>query len=272
MSAPAPQTETLLSLDNVNLTLGGKIILRDVCAKIQNIPGHGQVVGFLGPSGIGKTQLSRVIAGLQEPTSGTVTIGIDNKPVRAGLVGMVPQNYIMFKWATVIQNLLIAGKQGGLSPKDAKDKATSLLERFGLAGDADKYPKALSGGMRQRAAIIRQLMCSEHFIIMDEPFSGLDLIMKARACKLITEIAELDDLNTIIVVTHDVTEAVTISDHIWMLGHEHGSDGYIPGARLVENYDLAAMGLAWQPDIQTKPQFLQFVAELKQRFATLKRF
>lgn len=268
--------ETLLKVDGVSLTLGGRLILRDVRTEIKNIVRpdctQGQVVGFLGPSGIGKSQLSRVIAGLQAPTAGKVTVGPEAIPTHKGLVGMVAQNYILFPWATVMDNMLIAGKQAGLIAAHSKDKANDLMDKFGLSTYGGMYPKALSGGTRQRVAICQQLMCSDHLLIMDEPFSGLDLIMKRRACELITKVANLDVLNTIIVVTHDVTEAASIADTLWLMGHEQKDGQYVEGARLVEEYDLAAMGLAWRPDLIHLPEFIEFVGQVKRRFETLKQF
>jgi ABC-type nitrate/sulfonate/bicarbonate transport system ATPase subunit len=93
------------------------------------------------------------------------------------------------------------------------------------------YPAQISGGQRQRIAIAQQLLCSEHFLLMDEPFSGLDLVMEAKVCELINEIACLDELNPIIVVTHDVTAAATVADHLWLMGRDRGASGnIIPGA------------------------------------------
>lgn len=267
--------DRLLWLQHVSLSFNGRPILRDINTEVRNIvrPGmiQGQVIGLLGPSGMGKSQLARIIAGLQKQTSGEVTVGSSNQAARKGLVGMVAQNYILFNWTTVLQNLLIAGKQGGMSPEKAFDKANGFVDEFELRPYLNMYPRQLSGGTRQRVAIIQQLMCSDHFLIMDEPFSGLDLIMKARACELITKVASLDELNTIIVVTHDVTEAASISDTLWLLGREWDKDGRAPiaGARIVEEYDLAAMGLSWHPDIIRMPEFQEFVVNVKTRFATL---
>lgn len=268
------KVETILSIENINLSFSGRQILRDVCATVNNITRpdtiQGQVIGFLGPSGIGKTQLARVVAGLQKPTSGRVLIGEAQKEASKGLVGMVAQSYTLFPWSTVRGNLSIAGMQSGMAPAEFQEKRRQLVAEFELEKYLDMYPSALSGGTRQRVAIIQQLLCSSHFIIMDEPFSGLDLIMKARACELITKVANLDDLNTIIVVTHDVTEAASISDTLWLMGREMDPQGNpLPGARMVECYDLAERDLCWHPDITRRPDFLSFVSEVKDRFTRL---
>lgn len=265
--------QTLLSIEGVTLQLGGRLILRDVTATIKNITRpdcvQGQVICFLGPSGIGKTRLSRIIAGLDAPTSGRVTLA-DGVPIRKGLVGMVPQTYPLFEFTSVLQNFLIAGKQAGLSAQAAKQKAQEFIDEFNLGDYLNRYPKELSGGTRQRVAIVRQLMCSEHLLVMDEPFSGLDLIMKERACELVTEVANRHDLNTIVVVTHDVSEGMSVADTVWLMGLERDLAGnFIPGAKLVEEFDLAHEGLCWRPDLLTDQRFIQFVAMVKERFRTL---
>lgn len=268
--------QTLLTIDHVSLTLDNKLILRDVCADIVDIERAdcvaGQVICFLGPSGIGKTRLSRIIAGLDQPTIGRVLVSAGKTPqaVQKGMVGMVPQNYPLFEFMTVADNLLVAGTQAGLSANDANRYALGFVKEFELSQYLGLYPIQLSGGTRQRVAIVRQLMCSEHFIVMDEPFSGLDPIMKQRACELITRVANMDTLNTIILVTHDVTEGMAVADHVWLMGLERDEKGaYIPGAKIVELIDFAAQGICWDPDIYRNPKFIAQVAEVKARFQTL---
>lgn len=275
VSAPAyTRGDVLLSIDHVSLAYGERLVLRDVCAEIRDVirpaehDATGQVICFLGPSGIGKTQLSRVIAGLQKPTSGLVILynsQVVGKASRPGDVGMVPQNYPLFEFATVEENLYIAGRQGGLSPKDVEAKAHDYIREFDLHDHLYDYPQALSGGTRQRVAIVRQLMCVDRYLVMDEPFSGLDPLMKRKASELIVKVANHDERNTVIIVTHDVTEGCAIADTVWLMGREAGK----PGARLVEQYDLAAMGLAWRENPTQDRDFLEFVASVKARFSTL---
>lgn len=273
--SPSPyiKAETLLQINGVKVQYGDKVVLRDVNAEIQNIIRtdciQGQVVCFLGPSGIGKTQLSRVIAGLQAPHAGSVLVDCTGtlRPVQRGDVGMVPQNYPLFEYLTVFNNLIVAGKQntGTHDAIDAPRKADELLTQLGLQDYRNRWPRELSGGTRQRVAIVRQLMVDRHFFVMDEPFSGLDPIMKRKAAELLAAVANRDERNTIIVVTHDVTEGLSIADTVWMLGREPGR----PGATLVETYDMAAMGLCWHPDILQDAAFQKFVGDVKGQFAEL---
>lgn len=268
--------EKLLVIDHVSLSFGDRLILRDVNATITNIEAtgrqQGQVICFLGPSGIGKTQLSRIISGLQRPTTGQVLL--DHAVLtHKGSVGMVPQNYPLFDWATVKENLAIAGRQGGLTTDTIEHKAAMYVDSFGLKNYVDLYPAALSGGTRQRVAIARQMMCAEHYLVLDEPYSGLDPIMKKKASELILTLSVLDTRNTIIIVTHDILEGLSVSDTVWLMGYEpdpNAPGAFLPGARLVQQFDLAAMGFAWRPDIDKDPQFLEFVNHIKQMFLSLR--
>lgn len=266
--------ETLLRIDHVGLSYGDKVILRDVNAEIRDIIREGctqgQVVGFLGPSGIGKTQLFRIVAGLNHPSSGQVLVNSTLTPVKAGMVGVVAQNYPLFENRTIFSNLMLAAKQMNQSSEAAHEKVLAYLKRLDMLDQAQLYPAQVSGGQRQRIAIAQQLLCSEHFLLMDEPFSGLDVLMEAKVCELINEIACLDELNTIIVVTHDVTAAASVADHLWLMGRDRDERGnVIPGARIQETFDLIERDLCWHPGIVNSPHFLEFVREVKEKFQTL---
>jgi NitT/TauT family transport system ATP-binding protein len=265
---------TLLKAENINVTLGGNRILRDLNLEIKDIRRPdaiaGQVVGLLGPSGVGKTTLFRVLAGLDRPDSGTVVIGEDAKPVERGRVGVVAQNYPLFMHRTVLGNLVVAGSRSGLSHKQALEKAGGYLERFGLMERAGVYPAQLSGGQRQRVAIAQQFMCSENFLLLDEPFSGLDPMAVDRVAELLNEVACMHELNTIIVVTHDISAALEVADTIWLMGRDRDPQGkIIPGARIQESYNLIERGLAWRHGIATTTEFLETLREIRARFPTL---
>ena len=265
---------TILRVQDVSLTLSNNRILSGVNAEIRDIyrPNHitGQVVGLLGPSGIGKTRLFRIIAGLDEPDSGSVLVGEAQVPVRRGMVGVVAQNYPLFPHRTVVGNLIIAGRRAGLAGDAAAKKAADYLERFGLNGCGNQYPFQISGGQRQRAAIAQQFMCSEHFLLMDEPFSGLDPMAVENVCELIGELASVHTLNTIIVVTHDIASAIAVSDTLWLMGRDSNSDGSLsPGAKVRATYDLVERGLAWRKDITATPEFMDLHREIRERFRLL---
>jgi len=266
--------KTLLRIENVSLEYDGRPILKNVNAEVKDIivPGKvtGQVVGFLGPSGCGKTSLFRIIAGLDKPTSGRVTLNGDTRPVTAGEVGVVAQSYPLFEHRTILSNLLLAARQKEKDAKTAHEKVMAYLKEFEIADKFNLYPAQLSGGQRQRCAIIQQILCSDHFLLMDEPFSGLDLLMLEKTCELIAKVACMDELNTIIVVTHDVTAACSVADHIWLMGRDTDAEGNkIPGSRIVKEYNLIDRDLCWHPGILTKPAFMDFVREVKEDFRRL---
>jgi polar amino acid transport system ATP-binding protein/sulfate transport system ATP-binding protein len=153
-----------------------------------------------------------------------------------------------------------------------KAEATCIegLKAFELADKVKEYPAKLSGGQRQRIAILQMLICREPFILMDEPFASLDLVNIERACETISKAADLNDLNTIVVVTHDVTAAVAIADHVWLLGYERDATGaVIPGATIIETFDLLERGLCYEHGAITNPKFMETVREIKDKLRTL---
>ncbi len=266
-------SQRLLTLDNVCVHYD-RPILEGVTGHVDNIQREGlqqgQVVCLLGPSGIGKSQLFRCIAGLQRPTSGSVRLNGAQREVQPGEVGVVAQNYPLFNHRTVWGNLMIAALRHGRSAEQAGQACLALLEKFGMMAFAKNHPMTLSGGQRQRIAIAQQLLCSSHFLLMDEPFSGLDPLAKTTVCETIIDLSTTHELNTIIVVTHDIECAIRISDTLWMLGRNRDASGQpTGGAAIQETYDLAAMGLAWDPDIESRAEFRELGAALKARFATL---
>lgn len=278
MAADFTYEQPLLQAQQINLTLGGNQILRDVNLEVRDIrrtgKTTGQICSVLGKSGAGKTQLFRILAGLNPPTSGQVLIcergSAQPVPVSMGKVGVVAQSYPLFEHRTVLGNLVLSGKLAGLTFQTAEEKARGFLERFGLADKADVYAAELSGGQRQRVAISQQLMRSPMFLCLDEPFSGLDPVFKDKACDLITEVAGLDEFLTIIVITHDISAAVQISDLLWLMGRDHDDAGKeVPGSYIKEQINLAERGLAWKPNITKLPEFAATVQELREKFNTL---
>ena len=162
--------EPVLTLRDISMQFGGEVILRDISLDVLNVVrpsvSQGQVVGFYGRSGVGKSVLCRIIAGLLPPSTGTVRVADPQRPVCPGDVGFVQQRYPLFNHRTLLDNLLVAAQRKH-APAEAKARAEDLLTRFDLAQHRRKYPAQLSGGQRQRAAIAQQLLCSEHLIILD---------------------------------------------------------------------------------------------------------
>jgi NitT/TauT family transport system ATP-binding protein len=275
MNAPFPYRlgQRLLTIEGLSVCYGAPV-LSGLEATIDNIirdgMSQGQVVCLLGPSGIGKTQLFRCIAGLQDPDQGGVYLNGKRAPVTPGEVGVVAQHYPLLEHRTVLGNLVVAALRDGGSRAAASARAMQMLAQLGLAERALAYPGELSGGQRQRVAIAQQLLCSSHFLLMDEPFSGLDPAAKATVCDTIRSLSTADELNTIIVVTHDIDSALRIADTLWLLGRDPDAAGKpAGGARIIEKYDLIARGLAWHEQIDGTPEFRALGDELRARFGSL---
>jgi NitT/TauT family transport system ATP-binding protein len=265
--------EVLVSVKEVSLNLGGNQILKnvsfDVVDRIRPGVCTGQLVALLGPSGVGKTRLIRIIAGLDAPDAGAV-LGLKSTPVHAGSVGVVFQDYPLLRHRSVESNLIIAGTMKGMKYVDAERRARELLEKFRLSDRAEFYPAQLSGGQRQRVAIAQQLVVPKNLLLMDEPFSGLDPAALEEVIHLLVEVANLDELNTILIVTHDIHSAMIISDTVFMLGRDHAPDGkLIPGARIQTTYDLVAKDLAWRKDVEDDPRFIALEREVRATFKSL---
>ncbi|MBD2770167.1 ABC transporter ATP-binding protein [Hymenobacter sp. BT664] len=261
--------DPILTLSGISMAFEGEVVLRDISAQILDVtrPGmsQGQVLGFYGRSGIGKSVLCRIMAGLIAPSAGTVAVGPAQQAVLPGMVGFVQQRYPLFNHRTLYDNLLLAAARKH-APAAARQHVDAYLERFCLAPHRRKYPAQLSGGQRQRAAIAQQLLCSEHLILLDEPFSGLDVAMIDEVKKIIIEVTTMDELNTVIIVSHDIVTTTALADRLWLLGYERDAAGaLVPGATISpqHQYNLAEMGLAWHENVEAEPVFGQFVEHIK---------
>ncbi|MGM0771544.1 MAG: ABC transporter ATP-binding protein [Halobacteriota archaeon] len=188
--------ESTLALDNVSLDIKDK-----------------EFICFIGPSGCGKTTLLRTIAGLETPDSGEITLDGEKITVADSKRGMVFQEYSLFPWRTVIQNITFGPQMKGLSKSESLDKAEKYLKLVGLKQFRNSYPYELSGGMRQRVAIARALANEPKVLLMDEPFGALDAQTRNTLQNELLDVWAKDQI-TIIFVTHSVDEAVFLSDKI----------------------------------------------------------
>ncbi len=190
--------------------------VRDVSFDIRDKPNAGEIVVFLGPSGCGKSTILKAVAGLLPPTKGEVLV--DGEPVSdvGRDRGMVFQAYTSFGWLTVRENVEYGLKLQGMRKSERREISNAILQSVGLAEFADRYPKDLSGGMKQRVAIARTLVNKPRVVLMDEPFGALDPQTRWGMQSLLLEISRAEN-NTILFVTHDVSEAVYLSDTIYVL-------------------------------------------------------
>ena len=208
----------MLEINNLTKTFidntGGEVCaLSDVSLKVVD----GQFVSVIGPSGCGKSTLLRIISGLDNATKGSVRIE-NNGCLNTGFVF---QEYALFPWMTVLDNISFGPAIQGVAVSERMDKALSYIERFELKGFENKYPKELSGGMKQRVAIARTLINDPSIILMDEPFGALDSQTRSMMQKFLYEIWS-ESKKTILFVTHNIDEAIYLSDSIVGLSKRPG--------------------------------------------------
>ncbi len=269
--------DILLEAKGVYLSYGSKCILRDINFVIRDVvrPGlqQGQVVSLVGRSGIGKTQLFRILSGLQQPSSGKIilherkpaeTVGgvvqvWQERAVQAGDMGVIFQNYYQFGWRTVQQSLLLAAKKNKLLAGKEAEAIRGYASQFDITEVMHHYPAQLSGGQQQRVSIIQQLLKGADFLLLDEPFSGLDVCVLDKVTELLQQVSLSDELKTLIIVSHDIETATAISDTVFILGKEAGKEG----STLVREIDLMERGLAWRNDVRQDRAFTAVMTEIK---------
>lgn len=176
---------------------------------------EGEFVSLVGPSGCGKSTLLNIIAGLEQPDSGTVEIDGDRGGPRLAVSGYMHQKDLLMPWRTVLGNAVLPLEMRGVPRKEARRRALELMDTFGLRGFEDQYPFALSGGMRQRVAFLRTLLADKDILLLDEPFGALDALTRSQMQEWLLGL--WDSLNkTIVLVTHDVEEALLLSDRVYV--------------------------------------------------------
>jgi ABC-type nitrate/sulfonate/bicarbonate transport system ATPase subunit len=190
--------------------------VRGVSFDVLDKPGIGEIVVFLGPSGCGKSTILKAVAGLLPPTRGEILV--EGQPVRGPGRdrGMVFQQYTSFGWLSVQKNVEYGLRLRGVPEKARREQAKKILGAVGLEQFASRYPKELSGGMKQRVAIARTLINQPKLLLMDEPFGALDPFTRWEMQGMLIDISHRED-NTILFVTHDVAEAVYLADTVYVL-------------------------------------------------------
>lgn len=196
--------QALLAIEKINLTLH-----------------RGEFVSIVGPSGCGKTTLLSIIAGLIQPTQGVVYINGHPLSGLSPSVGYMLQQDYLFPWRTILQNTVIGFELTRTLTDAKKQKATQLLQQMGLAAHLHSYPDELSGGMRQRVALVRTLVTEPALLLLDEPFSALDYQTRLKLEDLVSETLKSHH-KTAILVTHDINEAIAMSDRIIIFGKNPG--------------------------------------------------
>lgn len=181
---------------------------------------QGEFLSVIGPSGCGKTTVLSLVAGLIKPTSGKIYInGIDRSADKTKVeLGYMLQKDQLFPWRTIEKNVFLPLEIKGINTKENREYALSLLEKYGLVDFRKSYPSELSGGMRQRVALIRTLAYKPQLLLLDEPFSALDSQTRLSVCDDVYKIIKSEQKTTIL-VTHDISEAISMSDKIIVLSN-----------------------------------------------------
>ena len=182
---------------------------------------QGEFVAVVGPSGCGKSTLLRLIAGLIAPSGGTIELAGRRVAGPQTDLGVVFQSPTLLEWRTVLENVLVQVELRGLQPDGYRERAMALLARVGLAEFADRYPRELSGGMRQRTAIVRALIHDPPFLLMDEPFGALDALTREQM-RLDLETLWLETGKTVLFITHSIDEAVLLADRVVVMSARPG--------------------------------------------------
>lgn len=206
-----------LIVEQVSKSFDGKKILEDISIEVYK----NELVSLLGVSGGGKTTLFNVISGLLIPESGHVYLEGQEITGKPGNVSYMLQKDLLLPYRTVEDNVALPLLIRGEKKKIAREKAGAYFEEFGLEGTQKKYPAQLSGGMRQRAALLRTYLFSDKMALLDEPFSALDTLTKSAMHKWYLKVMEQIQLSTIF-ITHDIDEAILLSDRIYILAGRPG--------------------------------------------------
>jgi ABC-type nitrate/sulfonate/bicarbonate transport system ATPase subunit len=277
MAITYKQTDTILHVENVSVTYGDKKIIENINVTELNTVregvNQGQTIAFVGRSGRGKSTFFRNLTGIEKPTTGRILIPDFNKPahdgvqpakvVEEGEVGFVDQKYTLFRHKTVLQTLQFALRNSKMKGDQKEATINDYLKNWGLDKIKNQYPIQLSGGQRQRTAIVEQLLSSGFYMVLDEPFSGLDVGNIQSVKEAFALINHQHELNTIIFSTHDIELAVELADSLYVIGYpkdERGNE--VPVGTILQHFDMKKLGLAWHNNFT--PDHLDLCNQIKE--------
>lgn len=208
---------------------------------------EGSFASIIGPSGCGKSTLFHIIAGLMPPTTGDVTVDGRSIVGKAGTVGYMLQKDLLLPWRTILDNIVLGLEIRGVPRAQAVERALPLMKKYGLGGFDTHYPNELSGGMRQRAALLRTLLYDRDIMLLDEPFGALDAQTRLSMQNWLLEIWR-DFGKTVLFVTHDIDEAVYLSDNIYV---------FTPRPGQIRARISVPIGRPRKPEDLTTPPFME---------------
>jgi ABC-type nitrate/sulfonate/bicarbonate transport system ATPase subunit len=243
---PAAKSAPILELRAVTKSFGQVTALAGLEASVAK----GEFVTVVGPSGCGKSTLFNIVAGLEEPDAGGILRFEGNSCHAADLLGRVsfmPQRDLLLPWRNVVDNAILALDVEGVPRAQARAKALKMLPEFGLAGFEQQYPYQLSGGMRQRVALMRSFLFERDLMLLDEPFGALDALTRAMMQRWLLDVWQ-KYRRTILFITHDVDEAIFLGDRVLVMTARPGS------VKLEQVVDLPRPR---RPEIVTAPEFIR---------------
>lgn len=245
----------ILSVNSVKKSFGDKTIIEDASLSLKK----GELISLLGVSGAGKTTLFNCISGIIKPEEGNIVLNGEDITGRPGKVSYMLQKDMLLEYKKIIDNVSLPLLLAGTKKKQAREEAQKHFEEFGISGTENMYPCELSGGMRQRAALLRTYLASSGVALLDEPFSALDTITKSQMHKWYLAVMEKIDLSTIF-ITHDIDEAILLSDRILILS---GSPGKITNEIVIEEKHPRG------DDFNLTPQFIRYKKQVIEALGTI---
>ncbi|MER1998548.1 MAG: ABC transporter ATP-binding protein [Lysinibacillus sp.] len=260
-------------LELVNLTKYFEDAAGNKTVAISNInmqiPNH-RFISIIGPSGCGKSTLFNIVSGLMEATEGEIVVDGQQVNGLSGIVGYMLQKDLLLPWRTIVDNIILGMELKGIPKKEAKNLAIPMIHKYGLKGFENSYPSQLSGGMRQRAALLRTILYDRDIILLDEPFGALDAQTRAYMQEWLLDLWD-DFQKTILFITHDIDEAIYLSDEVYIMSSRPGE---------IKSHLMINMPRPRKPGIVTSEEFIHYKEtalallseEVKksQQFATVK--
>jgi ABC-type nitrate/sulfonate/bicarbonate transport system ATPase subunit len=245
-AVPANTSPFLIEMGAITKTFGTVTALDGFDAKVA----PGEFVTVVGPSGCGKSTLFNIVAGLEEPDAGGI-LRFEGRGRHAhellGRVSFMPQRDLLMPWRNVIDNAIIALEIEGRPRREARAEALRMLPEFGLAGFANQYPNQLSGGMRQRVALMRTFLFKRDLMLLDEPFGALDALTRAMMQRWLLDVWQ-KHRRTILFITHDVDEAIFLGDRVLVMTARPGK---------VKMEQRVSLPRPRRADVVTSPEFIQ---------------
>jgi len=252
--APVEAPATMLELVNVWKRFGEAPAQTVAVSNVNLRIAKGEFVTLVGPSGCGKSTLFNMIAGLLPPDDGALLLrGTSQRDGQMlGQVSFMPQRDLLFPWRTVLDNAILALEVEGVPRKVARERAALMLPEFGLKGFADHYPHQLSGGMRQRVALMRTFLFERDLLLLDEPFGALDALTRTRMQHWLLDIWARH-WRTVLFITHDIDEAIVLGDRVLVMTARPGT---------IKSETVVDLPRPRDPSIVTSPEFMSLKRRL----------